>query len=140
MRIAVVDGQGGGIGKHIIEKLRAGLGVEPEILALGTNALATSAMLKAGANEGATGESAIKYNADKVDMIIGSIAIILSYSMLGELTPGIAESIAKSSAKKILLPINKNNVEIVGVKSEPLPHMVDRIIDQLKRMEGEKNV
>lgn len=140
MRIAVVDGQGGGIGKHIIEKLRANLSVDVEIIALGTNALATSLMLKAGANEGATGESAIVYNTERVDIIIGSIAIVLSYSMLGELTPRMAEAIGKSTAKKILIPLNRNNVEIVGVKNEPLPHLVDYIVEELKRMEDGKNV
>lgn len=140
MKIAVIDGQGGGIGKHIIEKLRANLRVDVEIIALGTNALATSLMLKAGANEGATGESAIVYNADKVDIIIGPIAIILAYSMLGELTPKMAEAIATSHARKILIPINKNNVEVVGVKIEPLPHLVDHIVEELKHMEDEKNV
>lgn len=140
MRIAVIDGQGGGIGKHIIEKLRANLGLDTYILALGTNALATSSMLKAGANEGATGESAIAYNVHKVDLIIGPIAIIISFSMLGELTPRMAEEISKSNAKKILIPINKNNVEIVGVKSEPLPHLVDAIVEELKNMEDKKDV
>lgn len=140
MRIAVIDGQGGGIGKHIIEKLRANLREDVEIIALGTNAMATSLMLKAGANEGATGESAIVYNSSKVDIIIGPIAIILAYSMLGELTPKMAEAIAASRAKKILIPINKNNVQIVGVKNEPLPHLVDHIVEELKGMEGEKNV
>jgi len=140
MRIAVIDGQGGGIGKHIIEKLRGNLREDVEIIALGTNALATSLMLKAGANEGATGESAIVYNAGRVDIIIGPIAIVLAYSMLGELTPKMAEAIATSSAKKILIPINKNNVEVVGVKSEPLPHLVDHIVEELKLMEGGKNV
>ncbi|KPU46059.1 hypothetical protein OXPF_05400 [Oxobacter pfennigii] len=140
MRIAVIDGQGGGIGKHIIEKLRSKLSIENEILALGTNALATSAMLKAGANEGATGESAIVFNSDKVDIIIGPIAIVLAYSMLGELTPKMAEAVAKSPARKILIPLNRNNVEIVGVKNEPLPHLVDYIIEELKIMEDDKNV
>jgi hypothetical protein len=140
MKIAVIDGQGGGIGKHIIEKLRSKLSLDIEILALGTNALATASMLKAGANEGATGESAIVYNADRADLIIGPIAIILAYSMLGELTPKMAEAISRSPAKKILIPINKNNIEIVGVKSEPLPHMVDYIIEELKRMEDGKYV
>ena len=140
MKIAVIDGQGGGIGKHIVERLRANLSVDAHILALGTNALATAAMLKAGANEGATGENAIAFNADRVDVIVGPIAIILAFSMLGELTPKMAEAISKSPAKKILLPINKNNVEIVGVKNEPLPHLVGHIVEELKVMEDEENV
>lgn len=100
MQIAVVDGQGGGIGKTIIERLRTELGNEVSILALGTNSLATSCMLKAGANEGATGENAIVVNAGKADIIMGSIAVIAANSMLGELTPAMARSIAESSAKR----------------------------------------
>lgn len=140
MKIAVIDGQGGGIGKYVIERIRASLGVDVEILALGTNSLATSSMLKAGANEGATGESAIVFNADRADIIIGPIAIIIAFSMLGELTSKMAEAISKSPSKKILLPINKSNVQIVGVKNEPLPHLVDHVIEELKRMEDGKNV
>lgn len=140
MRIAVIDGQGGGIGKHIIEKFRANLSIDTEIIALGTNGLATSLMMKAGANEGATGENAIIYNADRVDIIVGPIAIILAYSMLGEFTPKMAEAVAKSHAKKILIPINKCNVKIVGVTTEPLPHMVDHIVEEIKSMEDKKNV
>ncbi len=92
MRIAVIDGQGGGIGKTIVEKLRKELPEDVEIIALGTNALATSCMLKAGANEGATGENAIVANAGKVDVIMGTVGIIAANSMLGELTPQMAKS------------------------------------------------
>ncbi|UWG98490.1 DUF3842 family protein [Dehalobacter sp. DCM] len=133
MRIAVIDGQGGGIGKVIVEKLRKGLPEEIEIIALGTNALATSLMLKAGANEGAAGENVIIYNVDKVDIIMGTVAIIAANSMLGELTPAMAAAIAQSPAKKILLPVNRYNIEVVGIdKSEPLPHLIDRAIRLIK--------
>jgi len=104
MRIAVVDGQGGGIGKAIVEKLRKELPGDVEIIALGTNSAATVLMLKAGANEGATGENAIVYNADKVDVIMGVIGIIAANSMMGELTPLMARAIAESPAKKVLIP------------------------------------
>ncbi|MBM7686750.1 MAG: hypothetical protein PWP07_2653 [Epulopiscium sp.] len=107
MRIAVIDGQGGGIGKSIVEKLRKELMEDIEIVALGTNSLATSFMMKAGANEGATGENAIVYNSSKVDIIIGAIGIIAANSMLGELTPTMAKAIAESPAKKVLLPLNR---------------------------------
>jgi hypothetical protein len=133
MRIAVIDGQGGGIGKSLVEKLRKELPEDVEIIALGTNSLATSFMIKAGANEGATGENAIVLNASKVDIIMGAIGIVAANSMLGELTPQMAKAIAESSAKKILLPLNRCNIEIVGVdKSEPLPHLVDKAVKTIK--------
>lgn len=133
MRIAVIDGQGGGIGKSIVEKLRKELPEDVEIIALGTNSLATSYMLKAGANEGATGENAIIFNAPRVDVIMGTVGIIAANSMLGELTPLMAKAIAESSAKKILLPLNRCNIEIAGVdKCEPLPHLTEKAVQSVK--------
>ncbi len=131
MRIAVIDGQGGGIGKLLVEKLRQEL-PDAQIIALGTNALAAALMIKAGANEGASGENSIIYNAPKVDIITGTIGIIAANSMLGELTPLMAKAIAESPAKKILIPMNKCNVEVVGVKSEPLPHYIDCVVNSIK--------
>ncbi|MBU4533315.1 MAG: DUF3842 family protein [Eubacteriales bacterium] len=135
MRIGVVDGQGGGIGKHITEKLRRELPEETEILALGTNALATSIMMRAGANEGASGENAVVFNAGRVDVIVGSISIVLPNAMSGELTPSMAEAISSSPARKILLPLIRGDVEIVGLRSEPLPHLIDELITRLKSLQ-----
>lgn len=132
MRIAVVDGQGGGIGKVVIEKLRKEFREEVSILALGTNALATSAMLKAGANEGATGENAIVYSSRDADFIVGSLGIIMANAMLGELTPAMAEAIVNSKARKLLVPIYRGNVEIIGLQPEPLPHLVAVLVEQLR--------
>ncbi len=133
MRIAVIDGQGGGIGKLIVEKLRKELPEEIQIIALGTNSLATSFMIKAGANEGATGENAIVFNASKVDVIMGTVGIIAANTMLGELTPMMAREIAESPALKILLPINRCNIQIVGVdRSEPMPILVDKAVRAVK--------
>ncbi len=140
MRVAVIDGQGGGIGKHIVEKVRRNFSDRVEIVALGTNALATAQMLKAGANEGATGENAVCLNADKVDVIIGSVAVLVANSMLGELTPKMARAVGESPAKKILLPINRAQVEIVGVVDEPLPHQIDAVIKKLSKMEEKNSV
>ena len=119
MKIAVIDGQGGGIGKALVEKLHQALPENVEIIALGTNALAVAAMMKAGANEGASGENAIVHNSGKVDVIVGVIGIIAANSMMGELTPLMAKAIAESPAKKVLIPLNRCNIEVVGVKSEP---------------------
>mgnify|MGYP002402205202 CR=1 FL=1 len=125
MKIAVIDGQGGGIGKTVVEKLRQALPASVQIIALGTNALAAALMIKAGANEGASGENAVVVNAAKADVIVGTIGILAANSMLGEMTPIMARAIAESPAKKILIAINRCNLEVVGVKSDPLPVQVD---------------
>ncbi len=136
VRIAVVDGQGGGIGQSIISRIRDDLSLDLRVLALGTNAVATSRMLKAGANDGASGENAVVVNVAQVDVIIGSINVVLANSMLGELTPAMALAINMSPARKILLPLTRSPVEIVGVTPEPLPHYVDMVIDRLKQILG----
>ncbi|MFZ5986329.1 MAG: DUF3842 family protein [Bacillota bacterium] len=134
MKIAVIDGQGGGIGKAVVEKLRKELPEDTNIVALGTNAVATMLMLKAGANEGASGENAIVYNVPKVDIIIGAIGIVVANSMMGELTPLMAKAIADSPARKVLIPLNRCNIEIVGVKNEPLPHHIESAVSIVKNI------
>jgi len=115
MRIAVIDGQGGGLGKILVEKIRAITSKEHVIVALGTNSVATANMLKAGADEGATGENAIKVNCKKVDIIFGAVGIIAANSMSGELTPEMALAVSESDARKILIPLNRCNITIAGV-------------------------
>jgi NAD(P)-dependent dehydrogenase (short-subunit alcohol dehydrogenase family) len=132
MRVAVIDGQGGGIGKHIVEQLRKRM-PSLEILALGTNALATGAMLRAGATEGASGESAICFNADRVDLILGSLAIVTVYGMLGEITPAMAIALSSSRAEKLLLPIQRNNITIIGTARMPLPHQVEILVNEVEQ-------
>lgn len=140
MRIAVIDGQGGGMGKAIVEKFRKEFENKIEIVALGTNSSATSLMLRAGANEGATGENAIVYNAGKVDLILGPIGIICANSLLGELTPRMAEAIAESPAKKVLIPLNRCNIIVAGIENKPLPHYIDDAVETVKALWGELNV
>ena len=125
MRIAVIDGQGGGIGKALVEKCRTVFGNGIDIIALGTNSLATSTMLKAGANEGATGENAIVFNAPRVDAILGPIGIVSANSLLGELTPNMTQAISASRAEKILIPMNKCSISIAGLENKPLPFYID---------------
>lgn len=132
LKIAVVDGQGGGIGSLIVKRLRDEFGDSIEILALGTNAAATSAMMKSRANKGATGENAIVWNSNRVDMIIGPMSIVLPNAMLGELTPKMAEAIVSSDARKILLPLNQEGVDVIGVEKEPLPHLIEKLIEKIK--------
>lgn len=128
VRICVVDGQGGGIGAAVIKRLKEVYQEEHEIIALGTNAIATAQMLKARANRGATGENAIVQTVATADIIIGPIAVILPNAMMGELTPRMAEAIAAASALKLLLPLTQERIEIVGLKPEPLPHLVEHIV------------
>ncbi|NWF93779.1 MAG: DUF3842 family protein [Syntrophaceae bacterium] len=132
--VAVIDGQGGGIGSLIIKRLREAFGEEIEVIGLGTNAMATGAMLKAGANKGASGENAIVQTVRTVDIIIGATAIILANSMMGELTPKMAEAIGSSQAMKCLLPLRIPEVEIIGAPKEPLPHLVDQLIKRIQEM------
>lgn len=130
-RVAVVDGQGGGIGKTLVSKIRKEF-PDIDILVLGTNSQATNQMIKAGATEGATGENAIVYNANKVDIIVGVLAIIVSNSLLGELTPKMADAISQSSAFKILIPMNRCNVEVVGISTNSLPILIDSVVAEIK--------
>lgn len=134
MRIAVVDGQGGGIGKLIIEKLRKTMGENIEITAMGTNALATALMLKAGANQGASGENAICVTVKKMEVVLGPIAIIVANSMLGEITPKIALAIAEADAEKVLMPLNKSKITIVSSYNEPLPHLVEMMVKKVEEI------
>jgi NAD(P)-dependent dehydrogenase (short-subunit alcohol dehydrogenase family) len=133
LKIAVVDGQGGGIGRLMVEKLRQEMGPTCYIIGLGTNAIATSMMLKAGANEGASGENALVYSVSRVDVIVGSIAIIAANSYSGELTARMSEAIASAEAVKILIPLNRCGIEISGVVDDPLPVQVDYLVNSVKK-------
>ncbi len=142
MKIAVIDGQGGGIGKAVVERIRQVFGNDIEVLALGTNALAASLMMKAGANECASGENAVCWNAGRVDVIIGSIGIIAANAMVGELSPAMAAAIASSEAVKILIPLNNYRMKVAGTRNEPLPHMIDeamKILEGILEAENEKS-
>lgn len=133
-RIAVIDGQGGGIGSLIVKRLKEEFGDAIEIIALGTNSTATTAMMKARANKGATGENAIILNIKRSDYIVGPLSITFPNGMLGELTPKMAEAIVSSNAKKILLPLNQEGVEVICTEKEPLPHLIDRLIGVIKKL------
>ncbi len=137
MKVLVVDGAGGSIGQQIISRLRENLPEKIEIVALGTNAIAASNMMKAGANLGASGENAFRVTVPDVDIIVGPISIMIPNSFLGELTPVMAEYLSLSKAKKILLPLGKH-LELVGTSDLPLPHLMDETIRLVKAAVSEK--
>lgn len=131
--VCVIDGQGGGIGSTIIKKIKDHFGESVEIIALGTNAIATAQMLKARANRGASGENAIVRTVARVDVVIGTLGIMLAHAMTGEVTPKMAEAVSGCAATKLVLPISQENVDLIGVSEDPLPHLVETlVVDHLK--------
>ena len=140
-KICVIDGQGGGIGSAIITRLKELFEESVEILALGTNAIATAQMLKAKANRGASGENAIVHTVGSADIIIGPIGIIIPHAMMGEVTPKMAEAVSVSSARKLLLPLSQENIVLSGVASLPLPQLIEEVItNHLAQFKKEKKV
>jgi hypothetical protein len=129
-RICVIDGQGGGIGTTLIKYLKEAFGESVELIALGTNAIASAQMLKAGANRGASGENAIVHTVGTADLIVGTISITWANAMLGEVTPKMAEAVMSCPAPKILLPLTQERVVLVGAVSEPLPHLVQCAVNE----------
>ena len=118
MKIMIIDGQGGRMGSLLTEKTKNAAIPGAQIYAIGTNSIATAAMLKAGADYGATGENPVLVNSRDADYIIGPLGIMAADSLLGEVTPAMAVAVGQSSAMKILLPVNKCNHHVVGVSSE----------------------
>lgn len=127
-RVMVVDGMGGRIGQEVVQRLRAAFGEHIEILAVGTNSTATTAMLKAGANRGATGENAVRVTAREADILIGPLSTLIPDSMMGEVTPGMAEALALSGARKVMLPLTNPRIDLVGTTKDPLPHLLEEVI------------
>jgi hypothetical protein len=129
-RTCVIDGQGGGIGATLIKYIKDIHGESVELVGLGTNAIATARMLKAGANRGASGENAIARTAPTADLIMGPVSITWANAMLGEVTPKMAEAITSCAAPKILLPLSQESMILVGTLDEPLPHLVQIAVNE----------
>lgn len=130
MTIVIIDGQGGGVGKSLIEQLRAA-GVTAELIAVGTNALATANMLRAGATVGATGENAVVYNCRQADIICGPIGIVLADSMYGELTPRMAQAVAASPAQRVFIPISKCHTYVAGTVANTMGGYLEDAVQRI---------
>jgi len=128
MRILVIDGQGGRLGKLLVEGLRQA-GISEEILAVGTNSIATAAMVKAGADAGATGENPVVVCCRDADFILGPIGILSADSLMGEITETIAAAIGRSPAQKILVPLNRCHTTVVGLKNLTMSELVQEAVD-----------
>lgn len=125
--LLVIDGQGGKIGKLLIERIKTEI-TDAEIIAVGTNSIATSNMIKGGAENAATGENPVIAASRYVDIIVGPIGIVVADALLGEITPAIALAVGQSRAKKILIPINRCDNLIVGTKELTVGEMVEQAI------------
>ena len=128
MKIVIIDGQGGGIGRALVAQLSKAV-PDAEILALGTNSLATASMLKAGASVAATGENAIVVNCQDANVIAGPMGIITADSMYGEITKQMAMAVASSKAKKILIPIERCSVLVAGIVEAPLGRYIEQAVE-----------
>lgn len=130
MKILIIDAQGGGIGKQLIAEIKKNI-PGADITAVGTNTVATSAMLKAGADRAATGENAVVVNSRRADVIIGPIGIVIADAMLGEITPKMANAVAQSGAKRILIPVNHCDNIVVGVADLNIGKLIQAVIEEL---------
>jgi len=134
LRILVIDGQGGGMGRSILECLKAKL-PSAEIVAVGTNSVATANMLKGGGALGATGENAVVYNCARADVVIGPVGIFFANAMLGEVTPKMAAALAACDAEKIAIPVSRCHIHIMGVREAPLAVHIDEAVERVRTMQ-----
>lgn len=132
-KILIIDGQGGMLGKQLVEDVKKIL-PESEVIAVGTNIMATNSMLKAGADNGATGENAVVVCARTADIIVGPVGIAIADSLLGEITPQMAAAVGQSNAKKVLIPVNKCNNIIVGVDDKKTSELIHDAIETIKEI------
>ena len=135
MKILVIDGQGGGLGKQLVAALSAQC-PQAQLTAVGTNSLAASAMRKAGAVRTATGENAVVVNCRHADIIVGPIGIVIADALLGEITPAMAAAVCQSGAKRVLIPVNHCDNYIVGVPEQPIGDLVTAAVQKVTDLCG----
>jgi len=132
MRVCVIDGRGGGLGSRLVAGLRDTLGVNCQILGLGTNLAAAEAMREAGAEQVASGVEAISKTVPTVDVIVASLNMILPGAMLGEVTSEVSKTILEAKAKKVLLPLNRVQIEIVGTEGRTMDTLIDECLSRVR--------
>lgn len=133
MKILVIDGQGGGLGRQLVAALSTQC-PEAQLTAVGTNSLAANAMLKAGAQRTATGENAVVVNCRHADIIVGPLGIVIADALLGEITPAMAAAVCQSGAKRVLIPVNHCDNYIVGVPEQPVSQLVAAAVQKVKEL------
>lgn len=138
MNILVIDAQGGGIGRQVITAIKKNF-PKQSVTAVGTNSTATFAMLKAGADEAATGENAVAVCCRKADLIIGPIGIVIADSLLGEITPAMSVAVGQSRAKRILIPVNHCDNYIVGVSDLAMARLIDGVVEEIGKFVTGRN-
>ncbi|HJD01501.1 MAG TPA: DUF3842 family protein [Candidatus Mediterraneibacter excrementavium] len=131
MRVLVIDGQGGGLGKQLVTAVK-GYDRGIEVIAVGTNSAATNMMLKAGADQAATGENSVVTVCRSADVIMGPVGIVIADAMLGEITPRMAQAVGQSAAKRILIPVNLCDNIVVGIENTSMGRRVECAVDALK--------
>jgi hypothetical protein len=135
--VCVIDGRGGGLGSRLVAGLQSELGQSHSIVALGTNAVAAAAMRKAGATQVGVGPRAIADTLPTVDVIVTSLNFVLSGAMLGEVTPEIVHAILGARATKVLLPLNRARVEIVGAETGTLEALIAQSLSRVRSLISE---
>ena len=133
MRIVVIDGQGGVLGADLVARLKARLGSTVQVWAVGANALATSAMLRAGADKAATGENAVCCNAARADLIMGPIGLLCANSLMGEISPAMAAAVSASAARRILIPMSSCGVLVAGAAGRKLEELLEDAVELARR-------
>ena len=128
MKVVIIDAQGGGVGRMLTDQLMRIFTHDEPLIALGTNALATAAMIKAGADQGATGENAIRVTAATADLILAPIGMLLADGILGEVTESMAAAIGRSGAHKILVPSTRCGVTVAGVSAQPMAEYIAQAV------------
>ena len=132
-QILIIDGQGGLLGKQLVEAIRKAV-PDAEITAVGTNSIATSSMLKAGAHQGATGENAVLVAVRHADIIAGPVGMVIADSLLGEITPAMAAAVGSSDAVKLLLPVNKCNNVVIGAGGKSTSELIGEAVERIQKI------